>query len=179
MKSRSCKICKKKYPPLFDSTAVKQLVCSCKCCAIYYDEKIKPKTRKRARDCAAMVGRRSMAEVKFDAANIEGKRKVKAAYEVDTFEYLVSETRKYTPDWTIITESGHKIYIEFKGVLDRATRKKMKLVKQQHPDLDIRIIFEKPGNKIMKSSKTTYGMWAEQWGFPWADNTLPREWLKE
>jgi hypothetical protein len=118
-----------------------------------------------------------MAEVKFDANFIEGKP-VKAQYEVDTFEYEVSETCKYTPDWTVRDNKGHIFYIEFKGVLDRATRKKMKLIKKQFPRVDIRLIFEKASNKIMKGSKTTYGMWADQWGFPWADNCLPKEWLK-
>jgi hypothetical protein len=118
-----------------------------------------------------------MAEVRFDAAFIENT-KINAKYESVTFQYEVSETCKYTPDWTIKTKRGRYIHIEFKGVLDRATRKKMKLVKKQHPSLDIRLIFEKASNKIMKGSKTTYGMWADQWGFPWSDNCLPKEWLK-
>ena len=102
---------------------------------------------------------------------------VDAFYEQNTFQYLVDETKKYTPDWIIITPTT-EFFIEFKGVLDGATRKKMKLIKKQHPELDIRFVFEQASNKIMKTSKTTYGMWADQWGFPWADNELPKEWLK-
>jgi hypothetical protein len=127
-----------------------------------------------ARLVAAMVGRRSMAEVKFDAANIEGKA-IDARYEADTFEYDVSETRKYTPDWTVHKKNGHRVYLEFKGVLDGKTRKKMKLVKKQHPATDIRIIFEKASNKIYRGSKTTYGMWADQHGFKWEDNAMPKD----
>lgn len=172
-----CKICTKKADQSHTIGTVTSQVCSCKCAVIYYKDHVKKKTRKAAREVANMVGRRSMAEVKFDAANLEGK-KIKAKYEHDVFEYRVEETKKYTPDWTLITKSGKFIYIEFKGVLDNATRKKMKLIKAQHPSLDIRIIFERAKNFIRKGSKTTYGMWADQWGFPWADNELPRDWLK-
>ena len=41
----------------------------------------------------------------------------------------------------------------------------MKAVKAANPDLDIRIIFQSPHNKINKRSKTTYSMWAEKNGF--------------
>jgi hypothetical protein len=115
-----------------------------------------------------------MAEVKFDAAFIEGKP-IDARYENDTFEYRVSETRKYTPDWTVYKKNGKLVYLEFKGVLDQKTRKKMKLMKKQWPKLDLRIIFEQANNKIYKGSKTTYGMWATQHGFRWEDNVMPKD----
>jgi hypothetical protein len=175
---KTCKVCKKKFTPKHDTKTVTQVVCSCRCCVKFY-ESLQKKGRKASRITSAMVGRRSMAEVRFDAAFIEGKSSVHAHYEISQFEYDVHETCKYTPDWTLIVQpGGHHIYIEFKGVLDRATRKKMKLIKKQHPALDIRLVFEKASNKICKGSKTTYGMWADQWGFPWADNVLPKEWLK-
>jgi hypothetical protein len=117
-----------------------------------------------------------MGEVQFDATYIEGQP-VDAHYENDTFAYEVSETRKYTPDWIVITPTT-EFWIEYKGVLDGRTRKKMKLVKKQHPKLDIRFIFQNASNKINKASKTTYGKWADQHGFPWADNELPKDWLK-
>jgi len=176
VKKRRCKICKKMFGLIHQTTTINPMVCSCKCAVIFYDKLPKPKGRAASREVAAMVGRRSMAEVKFDASFIEGK-KVDAFYESDTFEYRVEETKKYTPDWLVVTPTT-EFHIEFKGVLDMATRKKMKLVKQQHPELDIRIIFERAANKITKKSKTTYSMWADQHGFPWADNTLPKEWLK-
>jgi hypothetical protein len=72
-------------------------------------------------------------------------------------------------------KNGHMVYLEYKGVLDGKTRKKMKLVKKQHPKLDIRIIFEKASNKIYRGSKTTYGMWADQHGFKWEDNVMPKD----
>jgi hypothetical protein len=115
-----------------------------------------------------------MAEVKFDAKFIEDEL-IDARYEADTFEYDISETRKYTPDWTVKTRSGKIIYLEYKGVLDGTTRKKMKLMKKKHPKLDIRLIFEKASNKIYRGSKTTYGEWATQHGFKWEDNVMPKD----
>ncbi|MBW2645217.1 MAG: hypothetical protein JRE23_03375 [Deltaproteobacteria bacterium] len=168
-----CKVCKKKFPPTHFKPSVTPVVCSCKCAVIFYAAH-KPKSRKLAREVAGMVGRRSMAEVKFDAANIEGK-KIDARYENDTFEYSLAETRKYTPDWTVYRKDGKVVYLEYKGVLDGTTRKKMKLMKKQWPILDIRLIFEKAGNKIYKGSKTTYGMWATQHGFKWEDNVMPKD----
>ncbi|GAF70452.1 unnamed protein product, partial [marine sediment metagenome] len=82
-----------------------------------------------------------------------------------------------TPDWTVVTRSGHTIYIEYKGVLDLATRKKMILVRDQHPDKDIRFVFQRGMNKIRKGSKTTYMMWAAKNGFDAADGNLPLSWL--
>lgn len=122
-----------------------------------------------------MVGRRSMAEVKFDAAFVEGNKKIDARYEDTTFKYVVSETRKYTPDWTVYKQNGDVVYLEYKGVLDTQTRKKMKLMKKQYPDIDIRIIFERASNKIYRGSKTTYGEWATKHGFPWEDNVMPKD----
>lgn len=169
------------FVPEFDhghnGHTVKQPVCSCHCMVPYY-ERQKPKSKKLARECAKMVGRRSMGEVKFDAEYLEGT-KINYEYEPDTFVYEVAEERKYTPDFKIIRKGNRKpLYIEYKGVLDVATRKKMKLMKDQYPFVDIRFVFQVAKNKIRKGSKTTYGMWADQWGFKWADGEIPASWLK-
>ena len=125
-----------------------------------------------------MVGRRSMGEVRFDRDYLEGTDIVHA-YEPEKFEYVVEEIRKYSPDWRIIYRKGKKtLFIEYKGVLDNRSRKLLKLVKKQYPKIDFRLVFEVAKNKIYKGSKTTYGMWADQHGFPWADNCLPKEWTK-
>lgn len=180
VKRRICRMCKKKFIPVYDRANTKQLVCSNKCCLKFYDTFKGRKTRTVARDVARMVGKRSMAEVKFEYDQIEDRRiKINAEYEVDEFQYKVSELRMYTPDWTVTTDSGKLIFLEYKGKLSQADRKKMKLIKLQYPDLDIRFIFQKPGNKIFKGSRTTYARWAVQHGFKWANNELPIEWIME
>ena len=58
-------------------------------------------------------------------------------------------------------------------------RQKMKLIKEQYPDLDIRFIFSNAKARIGKKSQTTYAMWCERYGFLWADKEIPQEWLKK
>lgn len=76
------------------------------------------------------------------------------------------------------------MYIEAKGRFYSQDRTKMKQVKKQHPDKDIRIIFLDGGGKLSKTSKTTYMEWAKREGFPCHDckrkeYTLPDEWIQE
>lgn len=99
-----------------------------------------------------------------------------------TYEQLIisflqpQKPRKYTPDY-LITKSG--IIIESKGRFVTADRQKHLLVKAQHPDLDIRFVFSNSRQRISKQSTTTYGMWAEQKGFRFADKRIPLAWLQE
>ena len=53
----------------------------------------------------------------------------------------------------------------------------MRLVKEQHPKVDIRFVFSNSKNKISKISKTTYAMWCKKYGFKYADKHIPKEWL--
>lgn len=101
-------------------------------------------------------------------------------YEQHKIEYVVpSRGAKYTPDFYITTKSGKTIIVESKGRFVTADRQKMILVKTQHPDLDIRIVFSNPNTKISKQSTTTYAMWCEKHGFPYASKVVPQEWLDE
>ena len=55
----------------------------------------------------------------------------------------------------------------------------MLAVKKQHPELDIRFIFQR-NNTLTKRSKTTYGDWCDKHGFPWCIYPhLPPEWFDE
>ncbi len=83
--------------------------------------------------------------------------------------------RTYHPDFTL----PNGILIETKGRFVTADRQKMKAIKAQYPKLDIRIVFGNAQNRISKTSKTTYAMWAEQHGYKWADKFVPQEWLDE
>jgi len=109
------------------------------------------------------------------------QKELKAAgiiYQYEPFKipYIVPVSKHtYTPD--IVLENG--IIIELKGRLMSADRKKMVLVKEQHPEMDIRFVFSTPNAKLSKGSKTTFAMWAEKNGFPWAHNSIPDSWSKE
>lgn len=109
------------------------------------------------------------------------ERKVDFEYESEVFEYTIPESKhKYTPDFVIKRKGKRKktLYLEAKGLLDSDARKKMVLVKAQHPDKDIRFLFQRD-NPIRKGSKTKYSDWATKNGFEFAvGSEVPKEWLK-
>ena len=90
-------------------------------------------------------------------------------------EYSKPTTKhKYTPDFVF-----KKFIVETKGRFVTADRKKHKLIKEQHPELDIRFVFSNSKTRISKTSKTTYAKWCELNGFKYADKVVPDSWLKE
>jgi len=98
-------------------------------------------------------------------------------FEYEPVEGRIKYTQKvstYTPDF--ILPNG--IIIETKGRLTVHDRTKHKLIRDQHPDLDIRFVFQYD-NPIFKGSKTKYSMWAEKQGFKWAIRYVPKSWTKE
>ena len=86
-----------------------------------------------------------------------------------------TKNHNYIPDFQL----PNGIRLEVKGFFPPEDRSKMLAVKECNPDLDIRFIFLRPSTKINKDSNTTYSMWAEKHGFPWAGKHLPIEWLYE
>jgi hypothetical protein len=99
-------------------------------------------------------------------------------YEARTVSISVPQRKAtYLPDFwagNIIIESKGYFY---NGAKDR---QKLILVKEQHPELDIRILFSDANKKIYKGSPTTYGKWATDHGFAWADKGIvPASWIKE
>lgn len=101
---------------------------------------------------------------------------VKALYEALKVRYIEpAKERTYNPDWTL----PNGIIVENKGEFPTKDRMKHKLIREQHPDLDIRFVFSNSKNKIGKKSKTTYGMWCERLGIPYADAPIPQAWLDE
>tara|TARA_R110000782_G_scaffold22345_3_gene59372 strand:+ start:1419 stop:1760 length:342 start_codon:yes stop_codon:yes gene_type:complete len=111
-----------------------------------------------------------------DAIAAELKTKsVKYEYEKTKLNYTKpSKVHTYTPDFYLIDKD---IYIETKGYFTTQDRQKMRLIKEQHPKLDIRFIFSNSKTRISKKSKTTYGMWCEKYGFTYADKHVPKDWL--
>lgn len=97
-------------------------------------------------------------------------------YEEMKIKYSVNEERSYTPDFH---ELPNGIIVETKGRFTAQDRKKHLLIKQQHPELDIRFVFSNSNAKIVKGSKTTYGMWCTKNGFIYADKLIPEEWLND
>jgi|TARA_R110000796_G_C14356655_1_gene412291 hypothetical protein len=127
-----------------------------------------------ARRIKQINGYRSGFENKVASALSE--QKVNFKYEVTQIEYIKPQTsHKYTVDFTL----PNGILIETKGRWTLEDRKKHLLIKKQHPNVDIRFVFQNPNGKIRKGSKTTYADFCEKYDIPWADKFIPESWLNE
>ena len=121
--------------------------------------------------------RRSKLELKFE--EIIKSFEVEYDYEVTKIPYTVPESNhNYTVDWTFI----NGLLVETKGYLsDHKERYKYVLLKQQHPDLDLRFVFDNP-NKLCGGTKMTHAKWAEKCGFKYCsikDVDQIQQWIKD
>jgi len=122
---------------------------------------------------AAKYGFRSGLELEI--SELLKNRGIDGHYEENVIEYIKPITKhKYRPDFRL----PNGIYVETKGRFLTADRKKHLLIKEQHPELDIRFLFQNSKVKISKNSKTTYASWCEKNGFLYADKEIPEEWLR-
>ena len=103
-------------------------------------------------------------------------RGIPVRFEQLKIEYEVpSKKHKYTPDF----ELPNKIIVETKGRFVTKDRQKHILIKQQHPEFDIRFVFQNPNARISKASSTTYAAWCEKNGFLYAKGSIPQSWIDE
>ena len=102
-------------------------------------------------------------------------KKLRIAYKYESLVIEYKRLSTYTPDF--ILPNG--IIIETKGRWVSEDRTKHLLVKQQHPHLDIRLLFMNAYNKIRKGSKTTYALWCEKKGLIYAHKQIPTSWLSQ
>lgn len=121
---------------------------------------------------AAKYGFRSGLEMQIDESlksnGIDGE------YEQHVITYTKPATNhKYHPDFKL----PNGIFVETKGRFLTDDRKKHLLIKAQHPELDIRFLFQNSKTKISKASKTTYADWCIKHGFKFADKEIPADWL--
>lgn len=88
---------------------------------------------------------------------------------------IPARTAKYLPDFIL----GNGIIIECKGIWEVDDRKKHLLLREQYPELDIRLVFSSSKAKLYKGSPTTYGAWCEKHDIQFADKLVPLAWMKE
>lgn len=105
-------------------------------------------------------------------------------YEVDKIPYVIEHV--YIPDFTIEFKDGRKLYIETKGngrQFDGHTRQKMVAVKDQNPELDLRIIFFADG-RIGGSKRRKSGEyyrqsdWAKKNNFMFTIREVLEDWFR-
>ena len=132
------------------------------------------RSKSKLRSIAIKHGYRSGFEHKVSDQLKENK--IKFGYETTVIDYIKPETKHtYTIDFTL----PNGILVETKGRWVPEDRKKHLLIKKQHPELDIRMVFMSGKTKIRKGSKTTYGMFCDKHGILWAEKTIPESWFSE
>jgi len=93
-------------------------------------------------------------------------------YETEKLSYTIEHD--YTPDFIL----PNYTYLEAKGYWSAADRRKILAVKKDNPEIDLRMVFQSPYNKISKKSKTTYAKWCDKHDIPWTSyHNIPLEWL--
>ena len=122
---------------------------------------------------ARKYGYRSGLEVKL--SDYLKKLRIDFGYECIKIEWEDLAYRTYTPDFILF----NGLIIETKGMFTAADRRKHLAVKRQHPQLDIRFVFENSRRKLRKGAKSTYGQWCVKYGFRYYDRIIPEDWLKE
>ena len=100
------------------------------------------------------------------------KHAVPYLYEIEKFDYVTKS--KYTPDFFL----PNGVIIEAKGFFKPRDRSKHLAVKEAHPEIDVRFVFQR-NNTLSSKSKTTYGDWCDKHGFQWAIfPDIPSDWFE-
>ena len=118
-------------------------------------------------------GFRSGLEVKI--ADQISKYGLPVHYETEKLSFVIpARSAKYTPDFKL-----GNFYVETKGFWSTSDRHRHLLIKDQHPDLDIRFVFSNQNAKLYKGSPTSYAMYCEKHGFIYSHKWIPENWLEE
>jgi len=105
------------------------------------------------------------------AGNLE-EQKVKYEYEWAWIDYSV--TRKYKPDFLL----PNQIHVEVKGYFRSADQRKHRAIQKQHPEIDLRFVFQNVNSRV-QGSQMTCAEWCNKYGFLYSEGTVPKQWIKE
>lgn len=134
-------------------------------------------TSLRTSKAAYRLGFRSGLEKNISDQIVEAG--IELLYETDKIQYTVPERKaKYTPDFKLPKPGGF-FFVETKGIWTVQDRSKHLLIKQQHPEIDIRFVFSNQNARLYKGSPTTYALYCEKHGFRYASKVIPEDWLSE
>lgn len=101
-------------------------------------------------------------------------------FEYETRQLRYTTEHQYKPDFILNKTDGSVMFVETKGYFQPSDRTKTLAVLKENPGIDLRFLFLRATNKLNRGSNTTYAMWCDKHGIPWAEGeTLPSRWLKE
>ncbi len=89
------------------------------------------------------------------------------------------QRKVYTPDFFL---RDYPIIIETKGMLDATTRMRHRLIRSQHPRLDLKLVIQRDLKIQGSKNKKTYMQWAKEEDIPMAvfnpkNGSPTKEWL--
>jgi len=100
------------------------------------------------------------------------------AYEYEPCKLPFTVQRNYIPDLKI-----GDVYVEVKGYFRSEAQRKMRNIKEQHPELDIRFLFQRNNSPVQGAkkrkdgTKMTCAEWAEKHNFIYSEGMIPDEWF--
>lgn len=98
------------------------------------------------------------------------------AFEYEKHEFFYSVPAMYVPDFRL--PGG--IFVEVKGYFKATDRRKLLEVKDAHPTMDLRLVFQNAFTKLTRRpGSISYGTWATRHGFRWAEQKIPAHWIRE
>lgn len=106
-----------------------------------------------------------------DVAIFLKNRGIPIEYESTKIEYQY--IHKYTADFRL----PNGIIVEVKGYFPASDRTKHLLIRQQHPDVDIRFLFM-ADKRLRKTSNAKYSDWCKRHGFKYSVGKIPNSWLR-
>lgn len=113
---------------------------------------------------------------RYEKTQVSYSLRVKTKFKCDNCGSVGGRVERiYIPDF----ELSNGVYIEVKGRLLNADKRKLEAVKEQHPDLNLVLLFD--SNNLLggkNKNKARYGDWADKVGIPWAVKNPPEEWFK-
>ena len=118
------------------------------------------------------ISNKFRSDLEGQVADILEKQYVNYMFEPHRIQYSVE--KKYTPD--LLLPNG--ILIEVKGWFKADDQRKHKLIKLQHPELDIRFVFGRLKSKV-QGGRFTCQSWCEKYDFQYAESFVPNSWLHE
>tara|TARA_R110000868_G_scaffold220529_1_gene471785 strand:- start:760 stop:1161 length:402 start_codon:yes stop_codon:yes gene_type:complete len=131
-----------------------------------------PRFKKKKRD----IPHKYRSNSEYNTACVLEERKISYEYETLKIPYEWREDKKYIPDF--ILPNG--IILEVKGRFMLEDRKKHLFIRKQHPQIDIRFVFDNPNRKLYKGGKMTYGDWCDKHSFIYCKQGLiPDNWFSK
>tara|TARA_B100001250_G_scaffold184424_2_gene158630 strand:- start:3804 stop:4178 length:375 start_codon:yes stop_codon:yes gene_type:complete len=120
------------------------------------------------------ISNRYRSNLEGSVADYLEKQGVSFIFEPKTHRIGYEVPKKYQPDFLL----PNGILIEVKGWFKAEDQRKHRLIRQQHPELDIRFIFGKLKSKV-QGGRYTCQEWCEKYEFLYAESIIPNLWIHE